>query len=280
KTRMATASQNTQGAKSGDAARPACRVPVSAAVICFNEAHNIARCLETLAWCEEIVVVDSGSTDGTQDIVRSYPNTKLHYRRFDDYIQQKNHALDLCQCDWAISLDADEVLTPALTAEIHGLAFDVAGYHIGRRTFLGEQEIKHGTWSPDYNLRLFDRNRGRWGGTNPHESVQIVGATQRLSQRMLHYSFRSRQEFIERNEKYTRMSAEFLRRRGKQVFPGQGWIHAAGNFVKAYFLKGGLLDGYNGFYIAWHTARFSRMKYDLLRQPPAETPAPPKSRAA
>ena len=240
------------------------RPPISAAIICYNEQDNIERCLDALSWCEQIVIVDSGSSDRTLDLVKKYDRTEIHHRDFDNYIDQKNCALDHCQHDWVISIDADEVLTPDLIEEIAKLPFDVDGYYIGRRTFLGEQEIKHGTWNPDYNMRLFRRTQGRWGGSNPHERVLLDGSSQRLATRLLHYSFRDRDDYIERSEKYTHMIVGHFAKKGRKTFFGEPLIHWVGNFFKSYILRRGFLDGSAGFFIAYHGANFSYTKYSLL----------------
>jgi len=246
--------------------RTARRPPVSAAIICYNEEANIARCLDALGWCEEIVVVDSGSTDETLAIVGSRAGTRTLHRRFDTYVKQKNYALDHCTHDWVLSLDADEVLTPQLIEEINGLPFDAAGYLIAIRPFLGSQEIKYGTWNPGYKLRLFRRSYGRWGGSSPHERVVLQGRTQRLKNRILHYSYRDRQEFLERNRQYTRMMVEFLAERGRQTYYGEPVVHWCGNFLKSYLLRRGFLDGRAGLFLAYHIANFSFMKYSLLAE--------------
>jgi len=240
------------------------RPPISAAIICYNEEENIGRCLDALIWCEQIVVVDSGSADSTLDVVRQYPNTALFHRPFDNFINQKNHALAHCDHEWVLSVDADEVLTAPLTAEIQGLSFDVEGYHIGRRSFLGDQEIKHGTWSPDYQLRLFRKSCARWGGSNPHETVILDGRTRRLASRMLHYSYRSRQEFVERNVRYIHMMVEYLVRKGRKTNLVEPFGHWLGNFLKAYLLRAGFLDGSAGLFLAYHIANGSFLKYRLL----------------
>ncbi|MCE9543980.1 MAG: glycosyltransferase family 2 protein [Planctomycetia bacterium] len=244
----------------------ATRQPISASMICQNEEANIARSLAALAWCDEIVVVDGGSTDRTCEIAGNWPGVRLLSRPFDTFINQKNFALDACRNEWNLSVDADEVFTPELCQEIAALPLTAAGYAIGRRTFLGDQEIRFGTWSPDYNLRLFSRSAGRWGGSNPHERVILNGRVERLRHRMLHYSYRTRQEFLARNEKYTRMSVEHIAGRRQRVLPGEAAVHAVGNFCKAYVLKQGFRDGAAGWFIAWHTARLSHLKYVLLAQ--------------
>jgi glycosyltransferase involved in cell wall biosynthesis len=242
------------------------RPPISAAIITYNERDNIEQCLDCLSWCDEIVVLDSGSDDGTLDIVRRYPQTQVMTRPFDNFIDQKNFVLDHCSHDWVLSLDADEVLTAPLIEEIRHLSFDATGYHIGRRAFIGEQEIKHGTWSPDYKLRLFRRSQGRWGGSNPHEQVLIDGETKRLTNRMLHFSYRNRDEFVERNRRYTLMMVDHLVEKGKTAGLVQPYLHSVGNFLKAYVLRCGFLDGSAGFFLAYHSASASFMKYRLLGQ--------------
>jgi len=278
------------------ASKRSLRPPISAAIICYNEERNIGRCLDAVRWCEQIVVVDSGSTDRTLQIVRAYPHARIRllYRPFDTYIAQKNFALDRCDHEWVLSVDADEVLPPRLVEEIAGLTFDVDGYFIGRRTFLGGREIRYGTWSPDYQLRLFRRTRGRWGGSNPHEVVILDGRWRRLTTRMLHYSYRSRKEFVERNRKYTRMMVEYLEQQGRETYFGEAMVHWLGNFVKSYVLRRGFLDGSAGLFLAWHIANASFMKYHLLakhrrktndpepiaKEPPAADPGPRTGAAA
>jgi len=239
---------------------------ISAAVICLNEEQHIGRCLESLAWCEQIVVVDSGSTDRTVEIVNRFPNTELHVRPFDDFMNQKNHALSLCRNEWVVSLDADEVLTSESVEEIQSLAFDKAGYYIGRRAFIGDREIRFGTWSPDYQLRIFRKSRARWGGTNPHESVQTDGHVGFLKSRMLHFSYETYDEFVVRNTKYAHMMVDHLVRQGRTTYAAEPYLHCVGNFIKAYLLRGGFLDGAAGFFLARHIAGGSFLKYRMLAE--------------
>lgn len=238
----------------------------SAAVICFNEEKHIGFCLESLSWCEQIVVVDSGSTDRTVEIVNEFPNAELHVRSFDNFINQKNHALSLCRNEWVISLDADELLTNRNVDEIRSLDFKSDGYRIGRRSFIGDREIRYGTWSPDYQLRIFRKSCARWGGTNPHESIQLAGDVGHLQSRMLHFSYGSFEEFVDRNIRYTHLMVDFLEQAGRTTNPAEPYLHCVGNFLKAYVVRGGFLDGTAGFFLARHIAGGSFLKYRLLAE--------------
>ncbi len=237
---------------------------VSATIICLNEEALIASCLARLDWCDEIVVVDSGSTDRTIEIVSSFPKTRLFHRDFDTYINQKNFALDQCNHDWVLSLDADEILTKELIAEFVGLNYDVAGYQLQRKTFLGDQEIHYGNWNPDYVLRLFRRSLCRWGGTNPHETVKTEHKIGRLHSPLMHYSYASRDEFITRNRHYASMMVEHLLAEGVSSTTSRAVAHGFGNFLKAYLLRRGILDGADGLFLAWHGAKASYIKHSEL----------------
>ncbi len=240
--------------------------PFSAAVICYNEQEYIGQCLESLAWCDEVVLVDSGSEDDTLKIASGFANVKIHRRPFDNFINQKNFALSLCQHERVISLDADELLVSELIEEIRQLDFAKAGYQISRRTFIGRQEIKHGNWSPDYQLRVFKKSKAKWGGTNPHETILLDGKSGKLNKRMLHFSYHNIDEFIERNRKYVQMMVEHLSSNGCTTNVAEPYVHCIGNFVKAYFLRAGFLDGAAGFSLAKHIAAGSFLKYRLLAE--------------
>ena len=240
--------------------------PFSGAVICYNEESHIERCLMSLEWCDQVVVVDSGSQDRTVELARQFPNVEIHVRPFDTFINQKNHALGHCSNEWVISLDADEVLTEENIAEIKSLPLDCPGYRIGRRSFIGDQEIRHGTWSPDYQLRIFHKSCSVWGGTNPHESIQIEGEVGHLKSRMLHYSYDSLAEFVERNTKYIHMMVDHLEASGRKTNATEPYVHCIGNFVKAFFVRRGFLDGAAGFFLARHIAGGSYLKYRLLAE--------------
>jgi glycosyltransferase involved in cell wall biosynthesis len=276
KERFLSGSRRMRNPPAADAQRP----PISAAIICCNEERNIERCLEAVRWCEQIVVVDSGSSDRTREIAARFP-AEVHVRPFDTFINQKNYALDCCRHEWVLSVDADEVITPALADEMQRLRYDVSGYLLRRNNFLGDRVFNRGKWLNDFHLRLFRKSQGRWGGSNPHERVVLSGPTQRLRTHMLHYSYRDRRDFLQRNRKYTEMLADYLAREGRSTYPGEPIFHAAGNFLDAYFVRRGFLDGETGLFLAYHYARFSYLKYAwLAERRQAEKDADPPSRRA
>ncbi len=241
------------------------RVPaISASVICFNEEQRIRKCLESIGWCDEIVVVDSGSTDKTIEIVKSFPQARILHRNFDTFKEQKNFAVDQCNNNWILSLDADEVLPTTLREEIQGLNFDKAGYRFRRANFLACQEIRFGNWNPDYTLRLFQRSQCRWGGTNPHESIVTEGKVEDLHAPLLHFSYETREDYITRSRKYALMMVDYMRENGKSSTRAEACLHFIGNFFKGYLLRRGFLDGSDGLYLAWHGAKASYLKHSEL----------------
>ncbi len=237
---------------------------ISASIICLNEQRLIGRCIDALQWCDEIVVIDSGSTDGTIEIVNSFPKTRLIHRDFDTFKDQKNYAVDACRNDWVLSLDADEILPAGLRDEIQALRFDVAGYKLRRTSFLANREIRFGNWNPDYALRLFRRSQCRWGGTNPHESVSTSGKVEKLKSPLLHYSYETKEDYIGRNRKYALMMVEYLREHGRTSSRLAAYSHGIGNFVKAFLIRRGFLDGADGLFLAWHGAKASFLKHSEL----------------
>jgi len=226
---------------------------VSAVLVTRNEAVNIDEALQSLSWADEIVVVDSGSTDETLEICRRYTN-RVFYRSWTGYVDQKNFALERASYDWVFSLDADERASPELATEIQLLrrsGFVYAGYRIPRVAFFMGRWLRHGDWYPDYQLRLFDRRRGRWQGGRVHESVKLLDGTPGLLKGELHhFSYRSLSDYLVRLESYTGLAAADYRDRGKAANSAELFLDPLVTFIKAYFLKRGCLDGVPGFMAA------------------------------
>jgi len=236
---------------------------ISAAIITYNEERNIARALESLRCCDEIVVVDSGSTDRTVELA-----TKLGARVLDvpwrGYAGQKNHAVECCQNDWVLSLDADEALSEALEAEIWQIKKngpDCDAYTMPRMAQYLGRWILHSGWYPDRKVRLFDRRRAKWVGNYVHESVAVEGRVGHLNANILHFTCSSLSEHLRTLDRYTTLAAEQLVSQKADI----GWkelaIDPAWTFFRTYFVQRGFLDGYEGLAIAYTAAFYNFLKY-------------------
>lgn len=242
--------------------------PISATLITYNEERNIEGALQSIAWADEIIVVDSGSHDATLEICRRFTDKIIH-RDWTGYVDQKNFALEQASNNWIFSLDADERCSPELVVEIRDLArkrFSDSGYRIPRVAFFMGRWIRHGDWYPDYQLRLFDRTFGRWDGGRVHESVKIEGKTGFLKGEIHHYTYRSLSEYLERLEIYSGLAAMDYRQEGKTATLARLLGNPAAAFVKAYLLKRGFLDGTPGFIAAGMGAVSVFFKYAKLHE--------------
>jgi len=241
---------------------------ISATVITFNEEANISEALESLGWADEIVVVDSGSTDETLEICRKHGVT-LHSRSWTGYVDQKNYAVEKATNDWIFSLDADERVSPALKREIEGLLSAGprhAGYRIPRVACFMGRWIRHGDWYPDHQLRLFDRRRGRWRGGRVHESVRLDEEPGFLNGEIHHFTYRNLSAYLRRLETYSTLAAADYHERGKASTPLRMLLNPVATFVKAYFIKRGFLDGTPGFVVAVMGAVSVFFKYAKLHE--------------
>lgn len=241
------------------------RPPISVCIITHNEEQKIRRCLESVKWAEEIVVVDSGSTDRTVDICREY-TSRVYHRPFPGHIEQKNNALDLASHRWVLCLDADECLSPELTEEIqeelssNGEAY--AGYYMPRHTYALGRWINHSGWYPDYKLRLFRKDLGRWGGINPHDRVILKeGLTKNLRGDLLHFSHDDISTQLAIIDKFTTIFAEQMRKEGVRFGISSMIFRPVGRFFSMYFVKRGFLDGVPGLIIAVVGSMYSFLKY-------------------
>ncbi len=240
--------------------------PISATLITRNEESNIEEALRSLAWVDEIVVVDSGSTDRTGEICRRYTD-KVFTRDWTGFVDQKNHAVEHASHDWILSLDADERIATGLTEEIEALrrnGFQNPGYRIPRVTFFMGRWIRHGEWYPDYQLRLFDRRHGRWQGGNVHESVRVDGMAGMLRGEIQHYTYRSLSDYLKRLDTYSKLAAFDYQRKGRTVTTAKLLTHPVATFLKAYLLKRGFMDGTPGLMAAFMGAVSVFFKYAKL----------------
>ncbi|MBI2822073.1 MAG: glycosyltransferase family 2 protein [Acidobacteria bacterium] len=219
---------------------------VSAVLITLNEEKNIEEAIRSVSWADEVVVVDAFSSDATAEICRRC-GARLIQREWKGYVEQKNFAAAQARERWVFSLDADERVSPSLQEEIRALSGSgVNGYRIPRRTFFLNQWIEHTSWSPDYQVRLFDRTRGRWRGGRLHESVEVDGSVGRLHNPLLHYSYRSVGEFLQRLDRYSRLAAEDCYEQGRRARAHHLLAEPVAAFIKSYFIKRGFQDGLAG----------------------------------
>ena len=240
---------------------------VSVVIITRNEASNLPRCLESVRWADEIIVVDAGSTDGTREIADRF-GARVHVEPWRGFGHAKQTGVDLATGDWVFSIDADEVVPPALAEEIRRVVSEnnghPAGYTVPRRTrFLGRW-IRHCGWYPDRVLRLFRRERGRFDGAVVHERVVVDGPVGELTHDLLHYSYPDLETYFEKFNRYTTLGAEKAYANGERA----GWSHLlvkpAVSFVKHYVLKRGFLDGLEGFVLSVLSAGAVFVKYAKL----------------
>jgi glycosyltransferase involved in cell wall biosynthesis len=243
------------------------RPRLSACIITLNEEDRIRECLESLDFCDDVLVVDSHSTDRTREIAAEC-GARVIERDWPGYVAQKEYAVRQAEHDWVLCLDADERIGGPLREEIlrlRGAGFpEKAGWRMPRRSFYMGRWVMHGTWTPDYNLRLFDRRHGHWGGYNPHDRVVLDGPMGTLHGKILHYPYRSLAEHLATMDKYTTIMAKGLDERGKKGSVINVMVNPWVRFVKYYVLKGGFLDGWHGLVMAYLAAQYVRMKYIKL----------------
>jgi glycosyltransferase involved in cell wall biosynthesis len=243
---------------------------LSACVITLNEADRIAECLRSLAWCDEIVVVDSHSTDTTRATAGAL-GARVIERDWPGYAAQKDFAVRAAAHNWVLCIDADERLSPELHREIDALRRSgfagYAGWEMPRLTWYLGGWIRHGTWYPDHSLRLFDRRRARWvdhPSYPVHERVEIDGAIGRLQHHLLHYPYRAFSDHLRTIDHYTTLIAAGLRRRGRRSGAVALLLRPLAAFVQFYIIRRGFLDGWRGLLLAYLHAHYVRMKYAKL----------------
>lgn len=235
---------------------------LSACIITFNEESRIRDCLESVKWVDEIIVVDSLSTDKTVDICREYSN-KVYQRAWPGNIDQKNYTIGLAENDWILCLDADERLSPGLREEIQDAIHnpgDVLGFFFPRRSFYLGRWICHGEWYPDYQLRLFKRGCAQWQGTNPHGRVVVQGKTAYMKHDLYHFNYKNFAHQLRTIDTYSTIFADITADRGKGFSLIKLLFQPLYKFIRGYFLKRGFLDGLPGFVIATASAFYIFVK--------------------
>lgn len=248
---------------------------LSVAIIACNEAHRIARCLKSVSFADQIVVLDSGSTDDTVAIARGLGADVEVTPDWPGFGPQKNRALARCRYRWVLSIDADEQVSDALAAEILRVLREapaeatVAGYWLRRSSRYCGQVIRHGLWGNDRVLRLFERQRGRFTDARVHESLVCDGETRVLEGILVHDSVDSPEDARSKARRYAFLGAEALRARGRGGAL-QGGVHAGWSFVRGYLLRAGFLDGRFGLTLARLNAAGTFWKYHWAALPEAK----------
>ncbi len=225
---------------------------LSVTIVAWNEEERLRACLESVAWADEIIVVDAESTDKTLHLAREFTD-RVWVRPWPGFALQKNFALDQATSDWVLSLDADERVPPQLADRIKAImradgAAD--GYVVPRQNIFWGAWVRHGGLYPDYQLRLFRRRAGRFAEDAVHESVRVSGRVDTLAEPLLHESYRDLEDFVRRSNRYSTLAAQDWVRRGRPVAMRDLVLKPLGRFVSMYILRRGFLDGWRGLVLA------------------------------
>lgn len=239
---------------------------LSIAIITLNEEANIRRTLESVKWADEIIVVDSGSTDRTVAICREYTDKVVH-QDWLGFACQKNFAIERTTGDWVLSLDADEPVEPMLAAEIRDIISSSAaldGYFIPRKTFFLGRQIRYGGWYPDYNLRLFRKGKGRFEDRAVHEAIKVRGTTGRTGYAIEHFAYPDLASYMSSINKYSSLAVAVMAEKGISGFKA-GWMNIllrpALTFILKYVVRLGFLDGKPGLVLNLFHAYYVFAKY-------------------
>lgn len=246
---------------------------ITAIVITRNEERNIGDCLASIPFADEVIVVDSGSVDRTEEICRRDARVRWFSEPWKGFGPQKNSALDKAENDWVLSIDADERVTQELAREIASLPLfepGAVGYRIPRKSFFGKRWVRHGGWYPDYTIRLWRRGAGRFVDRSVHEVVRVEGNVGTLRGDLLHHTYMDTADFVERMNRYSTLGAAELRKQGSRGMTFDLLFRPPFTFFRMYVLRLGFLDGALGFRLAVLYAMYTFLKYAKLRDADGE----------
>jgi len=244
------------------------KYPLSVIIITQDEQDNIHDCLESVKWAQEIVVVDSGSADETENICREYTD-RFYTKDWPGFGVQKQRALELTNCDWVLSLDADERVTPELQIEIIAaieVDSEVYGYMIPRLSHYLGKGIRHAGWYPDYTLRLVKKDKSHFSNDIVHEKLIVDGKVGRLNNHFMHFPYKDIAHHLQKINQYSSLSAQKMLESGKTVSWSMVFVKAFFGFFRAYILRKGFIDGWRGLVVSISTALSVYLKYIKLKE--------------
>ncbi len=245
---------------------------LSIALLAHNEAHNIVEAIRSVAWAEQVVVVDAASTDGTGDIARRLNAEVIVEPNRANLNVNKNIAIRTCRSPWVLILDADERISDDLAGEIRRIIANPTadGFLIPRRNYVIGSWVQHGSQYPDWQLRLFRRERGRFGEKHVHERLQVQGSISRLEQPMDHHPYPDIASMIQKGKFYAAFEAGLLIEKGRRVggmgLIWRGFVKPIGRFFRRYLIKGGFLDGTPGLLVAVFDAWNMALRWMMLSE--------------
>jgi len=255
-------------------------VPVTVTIITLNEARHIAAAIDSAAWADEVLVVDSGSTDDTVAIATG-KGVRVMGRTWPGYVDQKNYAASVASHDWIFSLDADERVTPALSSEIREVVASEPAeraFRVPRVTFHLGRWVRTTDFYPDHQTRLYDRRAARWQGKYVHESVRADGEVEDLRGELQHYAYRDLSHHFQTMDRYTTLAARQMFEEGRRAGIFDLVVHPPAAFLRNYVLRRGFMDGVPGLIVSAMNARYVGLKFAKLWElcsPSTSTPRAP-----
>ena len=240
---------------------------ISATVITLNEERNIADCLASLSWTDEIIVVDSGSTDRTEELCRAHPKVKFFEQEWLGYGKQKNRAAELATHDWILNLDADERVTPALRQSIENA--DTATFtaaRMARKNYFGKRWIRHCGWYPDFTSRLYDRRKCSFSERAVHESLEHDGRVKTLDGNLQHFTYADISDYLQRMDRYSTLAASEMHTTGTTCGSMALIVKPLATFIKMYVIRRGFLEGFFGLVLSVLYAQYTFCKYAKLAE--------------
>jgi len=246
---------------------------ISATIITLNEEANIGDCLASLDFADEIIVVDSGSSDKTEAICKAHPKVRFFHQEWLGYGGQKNRAAELAHNDWILNIDADERISPELQLSLEDA--DTSGFsaaRMARENYFGKRWIRHCGWYPDYTTRLYDRRKCSFSERVVHESLEHDGKVETLAGNLKHFTYTDISDYLQRMNRYSTLAAAEMHKSGETVGPLAFLIKPLATFIKMYVIRKGFLEGFLGLVLSMLYAQYTFCKYAKLAELSRATP--------